>query len=141
LKRKRSKARARVAGFTLLEVVLSIAILSYALVSLVVLQNQGVDLSIHSSNMTMATMMAKEKMSELMLKEKGYDMIADRRKTFADEFTNFVVKGEVIEDALLPIELTVGVKELRVTVTWQERGGDEEISLVTYVLKEQRTSN
>ena len=125
-------------GFTLLEVLLSLAILSYALISLIILQNQAIDLTIHANNLQVATMIAREKMSELMLKEKSFDMISDRRTPLADSYPQFTVKGDVIEDAVLPIELSVKVKELKVSVTWEEGGAETGVDLVTYVLAEER---
>ena len=99
-------------GFTLLEVMVTLAIVGIALVAILRSFAMSVDVSNESSNLSVATLLAKWKMGET--EGQGFPDVGDTGGDFGDEYPGFRWERAVSE---------TGVKELRkaaVTVMWQE---------------------
>ena len=61
-------------GFTLLEILVAMAILAMSLIAIITNQIQAVQLYDSTKNLTIATQLAKQKMNELILEFKGKDV-------------------------------------------------------------------
>lgn len=112
-------------GFTLLEVMVAVAILSLVLVSLLGLRNRSVqDVSL-AEHMTTATLLAKRMMTETMLVKQQVPLEQDGQFE-EDEFKAYLWK-KTVGPTPLP-----GVIEVRVAVLWKEGERDEVVELVSY---------
>jgi len=74
-------------GFTLLEVMVALSIISIVLVSLLISQSLGVSLQDETKFNTTAALLAQKKISEIE-SEKDYDLAADSGD-FGDDFPNY----------------------------------------------------
>ncbi|MBI3353498.1 MAG: prepilin-type N-terminal cleavage/methylation domain-containing protein [Nitrospirae bacterium] len=108
-------------GFTLLEIMIALAILSLSLIALLSLRNSSIRLVEHSDRITTATLLAKAKMEEMPRSlqigeaEGGFD---------GDEFKGYKWKRSV---RTTPFAF---IKEVVVVVMWDEGKGD--VRLVAY---------
>jgi len=147
------------AGFTLLEVMVSVAILSISLIVLFGFQGGTLQASGRAERMTIATMLARQKMVEIELDlEKGMQAgeFPDERneeEQFEEPFNDFrwqmqikkvelpapVTAEEGSVQALVARQLTQeiakSVRELRFTVLWDELGEEQSIQVVTHLVK------
>lgn len=115
----------RADGFTLLEIVIALAVLAIALIALLTLRNRDVALQAHARHLVTATSLARAKLEELSRVAE-----ADQTETsgdFGDHYPGYVWKREV-EPTLVP-EWQV----MTVTVSWPEGVRQEQVVLVTYV--------
>lgn len=112
-------------GFTLLEVMIALAIIATVLVALLGLQARTINLGERQQNVTRATLLAQEKMNELELNigSRGNDGIFD---TPFDQFRWQVEYN--------PTPLAT-VSEVTVTVSWGETGSNEDVSLTSFLFK------
>lgn len=112
-------------GFTLLEVMVALAILAVALVTILSLQAASIDLGNEATVITKATLLAQERMTGLISQE--------RLRPGQDE-------GELKEN-IPPFgwKTTVedtdreGMQKVTLVVTWQEGSKTRDLELVTYV--------
>jgi general secretion pathway protein I len=119
-------------GFTLLEVVVAIAVLAVALVALLTLRNRDVALQAHARHLVTATSLARAKLEELS-RVTGADQ-EETSGNFGEHYPGFVWKRE-IEPTLVPAWL-----EMKVTVSWPEGARQEQVVLVTYMAEPQESS-
>ena len=83
------------AGFTLLEVMVAVAIIAMSFVSLLGSQSQSISIADISRFETTAAMLAWEKLSELQLA--GYSELTDGSGQFEDAFADYSWQSEVRE--------------------------------------------
>lgn len=83
------------AGFTLLEVMVAVAIIAMSFVSLLGSQSQSISIADISRFETTAAMLAREKLSELQLA--GYSELTDGSGQFEDDFSDYAWQNEVRE--------------------------------------------
>ena len=83
------------AGFTLLEVMVAVAIIAMSFVSLLGSQSQSISIANISRFETTAAMLAREKLSELQLA--GYSELTDGSGQFEDDFSDYTWRSEVRE--------------------------------------------
>lgn len=149
----------RNSGFTLLEIMVSTAILAVALLAIMSMQANTLLTSRRAEDLTVATMLARREMMEVELElQKG-----QRRGEFPDEksesgnfeepYADYRWRYE-IKRVELPapmvgeegsIQATVGaqltqeisksVRELKLTVAWDEGGEEQTIDIVTHLVK------
>jgi general secretion pathway protein I len=118
------------AGFTLLEVMVAVAILAMVLVSLLGVNNRSTEDVMLSDHITTATLLAKRVMTDTLasgqLKE-----TEDQGEFDEDEFKDYAWKKTV---SPMQIEGTGGVKitEVRVAVLWKENTRQEMVELKSY---------
>jgi len=113
------------AGFTLLEVVVAMAILAIALIALLSLRNRDIALQAHARHLVTATSLAKAKLEELSRSTE-----ADRQQAsgdFGERYQGYVWNQQM-DPTLVPAWLQVTV-----TVSWPEGARQEQVTLVTYV--------
>ena len=82
-------------GFTLLEVMVAVAIIAMSFVSLLGSQSQSISIAGISRFETTAAMLAREKLTELQLTE--FDQVNNSAGQFEDEFTDYFWRAEISE--------------------------------------------
>lgn len=113
------------AGFTLLEILVALAVLAVALVVLLTLRNRDIALQAHARHLITATALAKEKLEELSRVAE-----ADRQETSGDFGERY--PGYVWRQEMQPTPVPEWF-DITVTVSWPEGARQEQVELVTYV--------
>ncbi|RWX45882.1 general secretion pathway protein I [Candidatus Electrothrix aarhusensis] len=90
-----SQKKLSLSGFTLLEVMVAVAIIAMSFVSLLGSQSQSISIAEISRFETTAAMLAREKLTELQLT--GFDQAGNNTGQFEDEFTDYSWQAEVKE--------------------------------------------
>lgn len=112
-------------GFTLMEVMIALAILSVALVVLFSQQATSLARGVESRVVTRATLLAQERMAEVLSQE---DISEGEEEGEVADITPPLKWRQVVEEA--PVE---GMLRVTVIVAWQEGTHKREVRLVTYV--------
>jgi general secretion pathway protein I len=120
-----TRVRSRRRGFTLLEVMVAVAILSLVLVTLLGLNNRSMQDVMLAEHMTTATLLAKRLMVET-LSERTFAPREDEGEFEEEEFKDYTWKKAV---SPTPVQQLV---EVRVAVLWKEGGRVEMVELVSY---------
>jgi len=116
-------------GFTLLEIIVALAVLAVALTALLTLRNRDVALQAHARHLVTATSLARAKLEELSRVAGTGQM--DDAGDFGEHYPGYVWTRT---EEPTPIPKWV---ELTVTVSWPEGGRHEQVALVTYVEQQQ----
>ncbi|MBH0186346.1 MAG: prepilin-type N-terminal cleavage/methylation domain-containing protein [Nitrospira sp.] len=139
MRRPVQRTTADASGFTLLEVLLAIALLAIALPVLLGLRNFDLDLHARAGDLTAATLLAQEKLIETELA--GVYPIGEAAGDFsnmplgaqppakpADRGTGYRWKRTI---APTPLEL---IREVRIQVSWPRGAFIETVEVSTYVI-------
>ena len=149
----------RLSGFTLLEVMVAIGILAISMTTLLTFSGNTMIKSGRAERLVVATMLAKQRMTEIEIEL----MEAQKKNEFPDERTEEGNFDEPFEDyswamevrkVELPappmgeeggIQAMVGrqlskeiaktVRELMLTIKWNEMGEEQTLDLVTHIVK------
>jgi len=118
-------------GFTLLEVMVAVAILGMVLVTLIGLQNRGMQDVMLADHITTATLLAKREMTDMLLKSSGTPTTdSETEGEFPEEeFESYTWKKTVV--TIMPLE-NVLITEMRVAVLWKEGDQQEMVELKSY---------
>jgi general secretion pathway protein I len=115
-------------GFTLLEVMVALAIISFAVVTYVHSQNTGIALLNESTNVTVATLLAQGRM--VVLESSAVAGTLEREGIFDDpEYAAFRWKERVVSTPL------PNMFEAHVEVSWDDNRGRRSMELITLVLR------
>jgi general secretion pathway protein I len=90
-----SQKKSSQTGFTLLEVMVAVAIIAMSFVSLLGSQSQSISISGIARFETTAAMLARAKLTELQLS--GFDQVSNSAGQFEDEFVDYSWQTEVSE--------------------------------------------
>jgi general secretion pathway protein I len=112
-------------GFTLLEVMVAVAIMAMVLVTLLGLKNSSMKDVALAQHMTVATMLAKRMMVETTL-VKPLLPAEDEGAFPEDEYKDYSWKKTIAPTPL------VQIMEVRIAVVWKEGTRDEMVELVSY---------
>lgn len=112
-------------GFTLLEVMVALLIIATSFIVLLHSRNQSVIAADYARHMTIATLLASEKMGEIDHGE-SLDAVEDAGN-FGEEYPEYTWLTTVSDTAY------EHVKEIRVVVSWGEGKGQRSVELVNYV--------
>ena len=128
--RKSVSAIRNEAGFTLLEVMVAVAILAMVLVSLLGVSNRSTEAVMLSDHITTATLLAKRVMTETLMSS-PLTQTEDEGEFPEDEFKDYAWKKTV---SPMQIEGVKGVQitEVRVAVLWKEGTRQEMVELKSY---------
>ena len=125
-------------GFTLLEVMIAMAILAMSLTILLGSINSGVLYGGNARDQTIATFLAQQKMTELERKRGLLAVNSDDSGQFEDEFERFSWRYSIVPDeSAAALAQTAGVNfsfdpmKVEVVVTWKQGKGE-----ASYVLQE-----
>lgn len=105
-------------GFTLLEVMISVAIISIALVTLIGSQSRSISISADIRFETDASLLAKQKLTELALSDP--DWLMDDEGDFGEEYPSYSWQTEFIELGEADTAITGAeglLKQVDITVT------------------------
>lgn len=118
--------RSSLTGFTLIEIVISMAILAVGLVGILCLFPVGFDSARRSMNLTQAAFYAREKLA--YVKKDGFPEVGTTNGTFTDSNYSWetVVTPEAPDDYLRKVTLTV---------TWRYKGREYRQTFTTYIAK------
>ncbi len=119
-------------GFTLIEIVVALAILSLALPALLRAFTEAAKGQAISENRTTALYLLKFRMAEIGLE--GYPDIGEENGEFGDN-SRFRWHSEIQDIESEEIER---LRLVTVTVTWQETGKERSISMNTYIADRQK---
>ena len=114
-------------GFTLLEVMVAVAILAISLTALLGLKNRDLANEGLSWEMTTATLLAREAL--LSEKLKGFPPLGEESGAFDDSYAGYRWRRVV---SATPFE---GIREIRVTVAWPAGSREEMLTLTTYAMQ------
>jgi general secretion pathway protein I len=115
-------------GFTLLEVMVALAIIAFAVVTYVHSQNMSVALLNESTNMTVATLLAQGRM--VVLDSSDISGALEREGIFDEpEYAAFRWK-ERVTSAPLP-----NIFEVHVEVSWDDNRGRRSVELINFTVR------
>jgi len=124
----RGVARPPVAGFTLLEIVIALAIVSIALVSLLSLGNRSVAVHARLQRLTQATLLAQQKMAETEVSSRqGRLERTVQSGVFAAPYADYRWR---LEFAPTPLPAVVVAT---VTVAWGDEKKNEAVDLSSFL--------
>ena len=121
-------------GFTLMEVLIAIVILSVGLLGMASLTVGIIKGNAFSKNASTATTLAQDKMEEIS--EKDYSDVAPETKaTLLSPFANYerevAVDTTTFPDIVGPPAQLIGMKIVTVTVSWTDQSGGHEVEQKT----------
>jgi len=126
------KARSHTAeGFTLLEVMIALAIVGTVLVALLGLGNRTIAASERIQKLTQATMLAQAKMTEVehAASLSTQQTLQDETGTFEEPFADYRWQSHFTPT---PLER---VQQVVVTVVWGDEAHNEAVDLTSFVLR------
>lgn len=129
-------------GLTLLEVLISLVIISTAFVGLVGLENQDIRALNSSRKMTIAAMLARNMMAQIELAGFPEDL-EEEEGDFQEEETDEELKASYagfqwkksIEAARFGGMTFDNARRVKVTIIWKEGGRERHLDVVTYLAR------
>lgn len=125
-------------GFTLLEVLIAMAILALALPILLGLRNWDLNLESRAADITAATMLAQEKLIEAELSP--VYPVGETTGDFRNPPPGYQVAGDVADRAeryrwkrTITTTALPSVREVKIQILWQQGASDEVLEASTYV--------
>jgi type II secretion system protein I len=112
-------------GFTLLEVLISLLIVAIVLVTCIRAQNQSIRLYNLSRDMTVATILARQKMGEI--EAPGFPELEEDEGDFEEQFSGFSWKKAVSETSFEE------ARRVDLSVVWKDGIKERRIDVVTYI--------
>ena len=117
-------------GFTLIEVMVALAVVAIALVPLLRLHLLSLDATMRAQDLTMAVFLAQEKMAAMP----PFPEATEEEGTFADpEAKRFRWQTVVSEDEVILTAQPVALRHIEVTVLWLDGQREQHYTLESYV--------
>jgi general secretion pathway protein I len=115
-------------GFTLLEVMIALAIVAIALVTLLGLSNRTVLVHERIQKLTRATLLAQQLMSEQEVQVVGVGTVDEEQEgVFEEPFAEFSWRI-YYEDTMIP-----QVRQIHVQVSWGQAQSNQQVELISFV--------
>ncbi len=116
-------------AFTLLEIMIALAIVGVAMVALLSLGNRSIGVHDRLQHLTQATLLAQQKMaeSELEARRDGVAQMADSAGAFAEPFTDYQWRIEINNTPLPAVQMVT------VTVLWGEEERNEAVDVTSFL--------
>jgi general secretion pathway protein I len=118
-------------GFTLLEVMVAVAILAMVLVTLLGVKNRSMQDVLLADHMTTATLLAKRTMAEMLQQNRAQEG-EEEGEYPEDEFKDYKWKKTITFVSFQYENVPVTISEFRVAVAWNEGAHQETVELVSY---------
>ena len=112
-------------GFTILEVLIALAIIAIVLITCVRAQNQNIRLHQLSRDITIATILARQKMGEIELV--GFPELGEDEGDFEDTFPRFTWNTTV---SMTPFE---EARRIDLSVLWKEGTWERRVDVIAYI--------
>jgi len=122
---RRGGKRSSPGGFTLLEVIVSLLIVGIVLVTCLRAQNQSIRVYNLSRDMTIATILARQKMGEI--EAVGFPELGEEEGDFEDQFPGFIWKKVVSET---PFE---EARRVDLSIVWKYGIRERRVDVVSYI--------
>ncbi len=120
-------------GFTLLEVMVAVAILAMVMVTLLGVKNRSMQDVLLADHMTTATLLAKRTMADMLQNPQSRGTEGEEEGEFTEEeFKDYRWKKTVKPITFQYQDIPVTISELRVEVAWNEGVHQETVELVSY---------
>ncbi len=120
-------------GFSLLELLVAVAILAVGLISIQSLENQNIDASNYIDDLGIGMMLADYRLGEEQIKTNFGDFTPPL-KSFGAQFPSFKVHTAIENGLSLPIELPIQLPGvLVVNVSWKFHSTIEKLMVVDYL--------
>jgi general secretion pathway protein I len=119
-------------GFTLLEIMIAVAIIAIALTTLLGSQSQSVYFANSAKFETMATLLAQSKMSELVLEDSF--SLSSNNGDFGDDFPGYTWEATVNDIVIEGLDVSDYLKQIDLAVSWGVHRYD--LRLYHYVVEE-----
>ncbi len=120
-------------GFTLIEIMVALSVLSISLVVLLGLRNRGISLAEKSRHIIEATLLARQKTTEISAQ--GFAGLGEEKGDFGDESPQYSWRQTVIQT---PVQ---EIRELLVQIVWKENNREETVDVTTYLFNNATTGN
>jgi len=114
-------------GFTLLEVMIAIAIISIALISIMSLNNRTISTHGHLQRVTQATLLAQYKMSEMESSSEEAFLQEANQGVFEEPFEQYKWQTSFSETPL------ASVRMVTIDVVWGDKGKNEFVSIDSFI--------
>lgn len=115
-------------GFTLLEVMVALAIVAIALVTLLGLSNRTVLVHERIQKLTRATLLAQQLMTEQEVQNAGFGVTGEEQEgVFEEPFADFSWRI-TYENTMIP-----QVRQIHVQVSWGRAQDNEQVELISFV--------
>ena len=116
-------------GFTLLEIMIALAIIGIAMIALLSLGNSAIGVHSRLQHLTKATLLAQQKMaqSELEARGNGGTKLADGTGTFAEPFADYRWRISTGPTALPAVQMVT------VTVLWGKEERNESVDITSFL--------
>lgn len=124
----RTSPKRQAAGFTLLEVMIALAIIGTALIACLTLANRCVSSHEQVQRITTATMLAQYKMSELEAKSRSGELETSKQLGIWDE--PYAQYRWQVEFSDTPVN---GVQQVTVSIIWGDPARNEEVSIDSFL--------
>ena len=132
---KKAKDWHKAAGFTLLEVMVAVAIVAIALVPLLRLHLLSLDATIWAQDYTTAVMLAQAKMASIPAKPEPGEEEGEYEEPAYARFQWQTVVGEKEEVVLSDSAQPFGVQRIEVVIIWQDGGRSRSYMLESYAVE------
>jgi general secretion pathway protein I len=121
------------AGFTLLEVMVAVAILAMVLVTLMGVKNRSMQDVMVADHITTATLLAKREMTEMLQNKTSRPKESETEDKFEEEeFRDYTWKKTITPLTIPTAGGPIIITEIKVAVLWQEGNRQEQVELVSY---------
>lgn len=120
-------------GFTLIEIMVALSVLSISLVVLLGLRNRGISLAEKSRHIIEATLLARQKVTEIS--SEGFASLGEEKGDFGEESPQYTWRQTVIQTPFQE------VRELLIQIIWKENNREDTVDVTTYLFNSATTGS